>query len=198
MKENKLLSPKEASKHFSVHVATLRGWADTGKIEIVRTVGGQRRYIIYEETGEELICYCRVSSYKQKDDLERQVIYMQEKYPDAKIIKDIGSGLNFKRKGIKAILEQAMSGSKLKVVVAHRDRLGRFAFDLLQWIIERTGGSIVVLDKTELSPEQELTTDLLSILHVFSCRLHGLRSYRNQVSQALSKKGAKEDIKKMD
>jgi predicted site-specific integrase-resolvase len=115
---------------------------------------------------------------------------MRKRFPEAEIVKDIGSGLNFKRKGLKTVLERAMQGERLKVVAAHRDRLSRFGFDLIKWIVERSAGEVVVLDKTELSPEQELTKDLLSILHVFSARLHGLRSYKDKVKQALSDKGA--------
>lgn len=119
---------------------------------------------------------------------------MQSKYPEAEIIKDISSGLNYKRKGLKAILGRAMQGDKLKVVVAHKDRLTRFGFDLIEWIIEQSGGKVVVLKQTNLSPEQELTKDLLSILHVFSCRMHGLRNYKSQVRQALSKPETKANV----
>lgn len=111
---------------------------------------------------------------------------MREAYPQAEIVKDIGSGLNFKRKGFKALLERAMSGDKLTVVVAHRDRLCRFGFDLVRDIIERSGGRIMVLNETRLSPEQELVTDLLSIIHIFSARLHGLRSYKNKIREDVS------------
>jgi len=96
--KTKKLTPKEAAEYFSVHVHTLRQWDKSGKIKSERTPGGNRRYII-EIKDEFHICYCRVSSYKQKDDLARQVEFMQKKFPNAEIIKDIGSGLNFKRKG---------------------------------------------------------------------------------------------------
>jgi len=119
---------------------------------------------------------------------------MQSKYPEAEIIKDISSGLNYKRKGLKAILGRAMQGDKLKVVVAHKDRLTRFGFDLIEWIVELRFGKILVLKQTNLSPEQEITTDLLSILHVFSCRMQGLRNYKSQVRQALSDNQAKTDV----
>ncbi|MCP4054556.1 MAG: IS607 family transposase, partial [Mesoflavibacter sp.] len=128
----------------------------------------------------------------------RQVDLMQEKYPDAKVIKDIGSGLNFKRKGLKAILEQAIKGDCVNLYIAHKDRLCRFGFDLIEWIFKRNNGKIVVLNEIDLSPDQELTQDLLSILHVFSCRMHGLRSYRKQISKAFSNKGAEEDLQKLD
>lgn len=172
---------------------TLRKMADDGRIETIR-VSGQRRYNVDAFLGlqqrQSVICYCRVSSYKQKDDLERQVSFMRGKYPDSEIIKDIGSGLNFKRLGLKAILERAMRGDRLHVVVAHRDRLARFGSELIRFVIESNGGKLVVLSEDSLSPEQELTKDLLNIIHVFSCRMHGLRNYKKQVSEALSNKTA--------
>jgi predicted site-specific integrase-resolvase len=114
---------------------------------------------------------------------------MREQYSGAEVIKDIGSGLNYKRRGLKSLLELAMRGEQLEIVVAHRDRLARFGFELIKWIVQQNGGKIVVLKQTNLSPEQELTNDLLSILHVFSSRrylMHGLRNYKKQVRQALS------------
>lgn len=79
-----------------------------------------------------------------------------------------------------------MRGDKLKVVVAHRDRLARFGYELIRFIIESNGGQLVVLSEDSLSPAEELTKDLLNIIHVFSCRMHGLRNYKKQISEALS------------
>lgn len=189
---------REATKRLGCHQNTLRKWANEGKIPHIKTESGQRRYDVDAFLGKQTttiaICYCRVSSPKQRDDLERQVNFMREKYHQAEIIKDIGSGLNFKRKGLLSILERAMLGDSIKLVVAHRDRLARFGFDLIRHIIERNGGELVVLDQTTYSPEEELTQDLLNILHVFSCRMHGLRNYKKQVHQALSNQGATGDI----
>ncbi|BAP54456.1 site-specific integrase-resolvase [Thioploca ingrica] len=111
---------------------------------------------------------------------------MQQHYSDAEIVKDIGSGLHFKRKGLNAILERAMHGDCIRLVVAHRDRLARFGADLVRFIIETNGGKLVVLSEDSLSPEPELTRDLLNIIHVFSCRMHGLRKYKKQVYQIIS------------
>jgi putative resolvase len=83
-------------------------------------------------------------------------------------------------------------------VVAHKDRLMRFSFELIEWIVQRSGGEVVVLKQTYLSTEQELTADLLNILHVFSCRLHGLKHYKKQVYKALSDKSTETDIQKVD
>ena len=186
----KYLPSREASKILGLHPNTLRTYADNGTIESYKTESGQRRYNVEAYLGLQkhstTLCYCRVSSPKQREDLERQINFMQSKYPKAEIIKDIGSGLNYKRRGLKTILERAMRGEQLEIMVAHKDRLARFGFELIESIINQSGGKIVVLNKTNLSPEQELTNDLLNILHVFSCRMHGLRNYKKQVSQALS------------
>ena len=111
---------------------------------------------------------------------------MRGAYPKAEIVQDIGSGLNFKRKGLRSILGRLLRGEKLEVVVAHRDRLARFGVGLLDYLIEATGGTLVVLDKrTDATPEGELTEDLLAILHHFSCRMHGHRSHANKKDTSL-------------
>ena len=185
----KYIKGKEACGRLGVCMNTLRKMADDGRIETIR-VSGQRRYNVDVYLGlqqrQSTICYCRVSSHKQRDDLERQVAFMQERYPQAEVVKDIGSGINFKRKGLKAILERAMHGDKLLLVVAHRDRLARFGVELIKQVIEFNGGQLVVLSEDSLSPPEELTKDLLNIIHVFSCRMPGLRHYKKQVSEALS------------
>ena len=197
----KYYSSREASKILDVHANTLRKWADDGTIETIKTASGQRRYNLeqYTKVGKlTVVCYCRVSSAKQRDDLARQVDFMREKYPNAEIIKDVGSGLNFKRKGLKAILERAMRGDSIELVVAHRDRLARFGQDLIKHVIEFNGGKLVVLDQSACSPEEELTKDLLNILHVFSCRMHGLSNYKKQVAQATSNSAEQSAIQPMD
>jgi predicted site-specific integrase-resolvase len=90
-------------------------------------------------------------------------------YPQAEIIKDIGSGLNFKRKGLQTLLERLLREDKLKVVVAHRDRLARFSFDLIKFLVEKNGGELLVLDTPLASAEAELTAELLATLHHCSC-----------------------------
>lgn len=193
---------KNAAKRLGLHPNTLRKMADEGKIEHYKTEFGQRRYNVdaYLKVSKPktTICYCRVSSYKQKDDLQRQVEFMSNLYPTAEIVKDIGSGLNDKRKGLKSVLERAIRGEQLEVVVAYRDRLTRFGFGFISFVIEQNGGSVVVLNQINLSPEEELTTDLLSILHVFSCRMHGLRNYKNEVSKALSEQGTEQNLQPLD
>ena len=182
------VSARKASELLDYTPDHLRRLANEGKIDIIRTGGGHRRYdvdgyIKSKSKSIATVCYSRVSSTKQRDDLERQVEYMRSIYPAAEVIRDIGSGINFKRKGLRTLLERLMQGDKLQVVIAHRDRLARFGIDLIQYLIEQNGGELVVLDQTEHIPQEELTQDLLAILHVFSCRMHGLRSYRDKIKE---------------
>jgi len=198
----KYYTSREAAKILDVHPNTLRKWADDGTIEAIKTAAGQRRYNLdqYLQNNQQrtIVCYCRVSSAKQRDDLARQVDFMREKYPNAEIIKDVGSGLNFKRKGLKTLLERAMRGDSIELVGAHRDRLARFGQDLIRQVIEFNGGKLVVLDQSACSPEEELTKDLLNILHVFSCRMHGLRNYKKQIAQATGNDTEQGSVQQMD
>jgi len=191
----------EAVERTGLHPHTLRKYADEGIIPSVRTPSNQRLFDIDAWLGQQseaqTILYARVSSYKQKDDLQRQVEYLKSKEPYGEIVTDIGSGLNFKRKGLRTLLERSLSGDKLRVVVAHRDRLARFAFDLVAWLIERNGGEIVVLTKSHYaSPTDELLQDLLAVLSVFAGRMHGLRKYRDEIKadKTLSDSGTESDV----
>ena len=192
------LPSRKAAQQLGCHPNTLRKWADEGKIPYIKTASGQRRYhvdaFIGKPTTPMTVGYCRVSSPKPRADLERPIEFMREQYPQAEIITDIGSGLNFKRKGLLSLLQRAMRGDSLKLVVAHRDRLARFGLELIKYIVENHGGELVVLDQTTYSPEPELSKDLLNILQVFSCRMHGLRNYQKQVSQALSRSKTKGEL----
>ncbi|SVB56423.1 uncharacterized protein METZ01_LOCUS209277 [marine metagenome] len=181
------VSQKEACKFFGVSTSTLRRWDKQNKIKTIRTPSNYRRYDIssVKQTknknsivmSKKKMCYCRVSSKKQMDDLERQKDYLKSKYPNHEIISDIGSGINWKRKGLLSILEQSNNGLIEEVVVAHKDRLARFAFELIQWLLEKNGCKLVVLNEP-ISEEEKLTDDILSIIHIFSCRKMGMRKYK--------------------
>lgn len=183
---------------------TLRKYADNGTIKAVKPNGRTRLFDVTDlhnlkgvpDGRPSVVCYCRVSSPKQKDDLARQVASMRQRFPQADIVQDIGSGLNFKRKGLRSVLQRLLQGDKFTLIVAHRDRLCRFGFDLVSYLFEQNGGEIVVLDNPEASPERELTEDLLAILHVFSCRMHGLRRYADQIKadKDLSDEGAEDPV----
>ena len=110
------------------------------------------------------------------------------------IIKDIGSGLNFKRKGLQKIIDYAIKGEVCEVVVAYKDRLARFGYDLVEHLIEEySNGKIVVLNNKDMSPEEELTKDLVAIINVFSSRLNGLRKYKNDIKNIKPNKTIKKD-----
>ncbi|GGA41841.1 hypothetical protein CYANOKiyG1_60370 [Okeania sp. KiyG1] len=108
---------------------------------------------------------------------------MQNQYPEAEVIKDIGSGLNFKRKGLRAILDKLLQGDQLTIIVTCRDRLTRFGFELIQYLVEQNGGKIVVQGQNIYCPESEMVADVLSIIHIFSCRVHGLRKYKQKIKE---------------
>jgi predicted site-specific integrase-resolvase len=180
------VSSKKARQILGVSGNTLRSWAAKGSIRFIRTESGYRRYdlsSVFPETDKRRVCYCRVSSAKQKDDHERQKAFMQDRYPEHEVVTDIGSGLNFKRPGMRALLESCVRGDVEEIVVAHRDRLARFGSQLFEVVLSVHGGRLLVLEEESLSPEEELTRDLLSIIHVFSCRLHGLRKYGNKIKK---------------
>ena len=182
-------TPRETSEILGISIDRLRRLAENGTISTIRTPGGQRRYDVQgyldaqTETDITTLGYCRVSGKGQAEALASQVACVQKQYPEAEIIRDFGSGINFKRKGLISLLERVLRGDKLRVVVAHRDRLARFGSEVIQFLVEQNGGEVVVLDQTVCSPEQELTEDLLTILDVFSRRLSGLRRYRDQIKE---------------
>jgi putative resolvase len=208
-KRRKLFKPMQASRYFGVTTETLRRWESKGLIYSIRAnngTSGQRLYDIdsygrfydtkketkkNEETGKHQtdktkvgFCYCRVSTTKQKDDLHRQEEFLKEKFPEYEVVSDIGSGLNFKRPGILKLLARAINGDVKEVVVAHKDRMCRFGFQLLEWLFEHCGSKIVVLDESDqASPEQELCKDVLSIINVFSSRINGRRKYKKKENE---------------
>jgi len=128
------------------------------------------------------VIYARVSSSHQKEagDLQRQVEDLQESYPEHNVIKDIGSGLNFKRPGLQALLEQVYSGTVSEVVVRHKDRLCQYGLEILEFIFKKAGTKLVVLSNEQETSTKELADDLLAITTVFVARHNGQRSAENR------------------
>lgn len=180
------VSNKEACRLYSVSGNTLRSWADKGRVIYKRTPSNQRIYLInssntfasdtFNENKQNYL-YARVSSSKQKDDLVRQSTFLQTKYPNHIIIKDIGSGLNYKRKGLLKLLELSCKGLVNEVVIYSKDRLCRFGYELIEWLFLQHNTKLVVLEQIDKSPEQEFSEDILSILQVFACHWNGKRKY---------------------
>jgi putative resolvase len=193
---------KEASKILGVHQRTLYQWEEKGEIETIRTSGNKRLYNIkkylaskvkannicdklddLDNKNEKLnICYVRVSTQNQKDDLERQKLLMTTKYPNNIIIEDIGSGLNLNKRGINKIIHLAIKGKINELVVSYKDRLTRFGFELIEEIITKySNGKIIILNKSEeISQEEELVKDVMAIMNVYVAKINGLRRYKNK------------------
>ena len=184
----KYISPIQAQKLYGYHPKTLANWADDGKIEYIRTPGGQRRYLVSSlestveaKSAEKTILYCRVSNHSQKDDLDTQVIELTRRAPEAEVIREIGSGLNFKRKKFTALMQRVADKEISQIVIGHKDRLCRFGFDFVEWFCNLNGCKITVLGKTELTQHQELMQDFMAIIHCFSSKLYFLRKYKEKI-----------------
>jgi putative resolvase len=192
---NKFLSIQQAAKFLGVSPQTLRRWEKEKKITPShRTEGGQRRYDITKlhpfdptskVTDRPTIAYARVSSHDQKEDLQRQV-HMLEIYCSAKgwtfsIVKDLGSGMNYNKRGLKQLLEQIMNGQIGRLVLTHKDRLLRFGAELVFSLCAVKNIEVVIINQgDEPSFEEELAKDVLEIITVFSARLYGSRSHKNK------------------
>lgn len=196
-KEKIFITIGQASTLSGLDVQTLRKMVDASQIHGYKTPTGQRRinreslqklcYNNISNEDQQLVkkqnfLYTRVSTKKQLDDLSRQVKYVSRpEYSEYIIIQDIGSGINFKRKGLQTILDSCIQRTIGEIVVAHRDRLSRFAFDLIEILVTKAGGKITVLDSEKnQSSENELAEDLLSIIHIFNCRQMEKRSYKTK------------------
>lgn len=178
---------------LDVHYQTLYRMEDRGEIDVIRSKGNHRLYNLekymkennIEKPNKLKICYCRVSSGKQKDNLKNQVSFMKKNYPNHEIIKDIGSGLNMKRKGLQRILELAIEGKINEIVVAYKDRLTRFGYDMIEWIVDKySNGKIIIVNRNEEeTPEEEITKDILQIMNVYVAKINGRRKYSKKVKQ---------------
>jgi|LakMenEpi03Aug12_release.lakeMendotaPanAssembly.Ray.scaffolds.fasta_scaffold256425_3 putative resolvase len=187
-----IYTPQEVAQLYDVSTETVRLWSLTGKILAVKTKGGHRRYILNDQPekliNKQKIIYARVSSKKQEDDLIRQIEFLKDRYPTYTIISDIGSGINFKRKGLQTILEGVIKGTIGEVVVAHRDRLCRFGFELFEILFKETGSILTVVETPHTKdPTIELSEDLMSIVTVFTARYYGTRKYKHKGSNDNSK-----------
>ena len=188
--------PKEFAELLNVSVKTLQRW-DREKTLVANRTPTNRRYYTYDQylqfkgIGKDadfrkIVIYTRVSTRNQTDDLENQVDFLQT-YVNAKgliadeIIRDYGSGLNYNRKKWNQLLGEVMENKVKMILVSHKDRFVRFGFDWFEKFCNKFNVEIVVVKNEKLSPQKELVQDIVSILHVFSCRLYGLRKYKKQI-----------------
>ena len=179
------------AKIIGVTPQTLRNWDRSGKLHPHHTSSNGYRYYSEDQlnavTGiqmapKKVIGYCRVSSPKQKDDLERQVenlrTYLYAQGKPFEIIIDVGSGINYKKKGLQDLIRRIESNQAEKVVILYKDRLLRFGFELIETIAAIHGCKIEIVDTTQKSEQQELVEDLVQIITMFSCKLQGKRAHK--------------------
>ena len=192
---NKLLTISEAAKALGVSAQTLRRWDREGKLKPEHTKGGQRRYDIsalrpelfraVDDAERKTIAYARVSSHDQKDDLERQKqvleVYCAAQGWTFEIVSDLGSGMNYHKKGLRRLIDNIIDNNIGRLVLTHKDRLLRFGAELVFAICEARNVEVVILNKGEDTTfEQDLATDVLEIITVFSVRLYRARSRKNK------------------
>jgi len=178
----------KAREYYSISAPTLRHWSETNKISSQQLPTGRYKYWIADikkkgnnnKTGQTTIIYSRVSSTKQSRDLTRQEHYLKSKYPTAESRTDIGSGLNYKRPGFKAILQSLFKGNIKEVVVAHKDRFTRFGFEFFEWLFNQFGAVLTSLENEKYTDGtgNDLTDDLMSVITVFTARYYGSRKYK--------------------
>lgn len=184
----RLITIGELAELKAVSVDTIRRWEKEGKISSIRTDGGHRRYKLsdfVEEKPGKTIAYARVSSTEQKADLDRQDLvlsaYCQSHCWNFEVIRDLGSGLNYRKKGLQKLLDAILNGDVSRLVLTHKDRLLRFGSELIFAVCEHHGVEVIVLNRKEdASFEEDLAQDVLEIITVFSARLYGSRSHKNK------------------
>ena len=190
--------PKDFAELVGVSVKTLQRWDRDGILKANRTPTNRRYYtydqylqfrgIQTENDIRDVVIYARVSAWNQKDDLKNQVEFLKQ-FCNSKgmivsqCIEEFGSGLNYNRKKWNKLLEEVME-NKIKIIaISNKDRFIRFGYDWFEKFCERFHTKIIIVNNEALSPNEEFVQDIISILHVFSCRLYGLRKYKNQIKK---------------
>lgn len=179
------VTPKQASEYYKISKESLRLKAISNEIEFITTNGGHHRYKIIPIITNPLIrkkfIYARVSSSKQKKDLFKQIKFIQQKFPKFTVIKDIGSGFNFQRKGFISILEQVMSGNVEEIAIAHNDRLTRIGFEFIVFICKKFNTKLTILsNKDDKEPRNEFTDEFISVITYYTSKFYGMRKYNLQ------------------
>lgn len=198
----------EFSKIVGVSVHTLQRWDREGRLKPSRTPGNRRVYTdkdVAQALGSKIsqvdrrtVAYTRVSSQAQKPDLDNQVTLLQQYCAASGIVvgewvKEIGGGLNFSRPKFLKIIDGIITGRIECLVIAHKDRLARFGFEMIEHLCATHDCKLVIMDNEAVSPEQEMIQDMLAIVHCFSARLYGLRNYRKALRKALENDTSAQD-----
>ena len=191
----KLVTIQEAASFLGVSPQTMRRWEREGKgVPFQKTAGGQRRYDLTKLHSRDIpsskhkqltLAYARVSCHDQKEDLQRQEkmlqMYCASHGWSFEIISDLGSGMNYSKRGLKKLLNRILNNEICRLVLTHKDRLLRFGAELVFALCEAKGIEVILINKgNEPSFEEELAADVLEIITVFSARLYGSRSRKNK------------------
>jgi predicted site-specific integrase-resolvase len=182
----------EAAKLLGISIQTLRRWEETGYLMPTKKSKGNTRYynldqlLGKEKSASDLtVAYARVSSHDQKEDLKRQAevlaTYCAKQGWNFQVIEDLGSGMNYQKKGLKTLIQWILERKISRLVVTHKDRLLRFGAELIFALCEARQIEVILINKgDEVSFEEELAQDVLEIITVFSARLYGSRSKKNK------------------
>ena len=192
-----IYKPKEFAKLLNVSVKTLQRWDTEGNLVAHRNIKN-RRYYTHEQyiiatnqntdTAKKVVIYARVSTANQKDDLQNQIEFLQ-KFANANgiivdnVISDIGSGLNYSRRKWNELIKSCMQNEISTIIISNKDRFIRFGYDWFEQLLSSYGVKILVVNNEKLSPNEELVQDLISIINVFSCKIYGLRKYKNKIKE---------------
>lgn len=200
------ISIGKAARELGVAQETLRRWEAAGKITVERTPQGHRRYDLNQLrhlvptknlSGKPTLVYARVSSHDQKEDLKRQIIVLEAFCAahgwNFEVIQDLGSGLNYSKRGLRQLIKRICKGDIERLVLTHKDRLLRFGAELIFAICESFGVEVVIINASEDGNfEDDLVQDVLEIITVFSARLYGSRSRKNKKLIETLQQAAKE------
>ena len=189
---NRFIKIGEAAKILGVSIQTLRRWEEIGYLVPERRSQGKTRYYDLDQLmGKKIlendltVAYARVSSHDQKEDLQRQAevlaTYCTKQGWNFQVVQDLGSGMNYQKKGLKTLINMILEKKISRLVLTHKDRLLRFGAELIFALCEAKHIEVVIINKgDEVSFEEELAQDVLEIITVFSARLYGSRSRKNK------------------
>lgn len=195
-----MFSTGKAAAYLGIGVKTLQRWDREGRLKPERTDTGRRMYskaaldAFMRRTpsvAKAPVAYCRVSSGAQKPDLKNQRRVLEEfcaarGLANVEFVEEVGAGLNLKRPKFLALMDRIEATQVSHLIIAHKDRLVRFGFSWFERFCFEHGTELLVLNQEQLSPEQEMVQDLLTIVHCFSARLYGLGNYRKKLNEALA------------
>lgn len=189
-----MYKPKDFAKLIGVTVKTLQRWDNDG-ILVAKRNPKNRRYYTQEQLMEylniskitdKIVIYSRVSTANQKQDLENQIEFLKQ-FANARgmvvseVYTDIGSGLNYNRKMWNKLIKDCMDGNVKTIIISNKDRFIRFGFDWYESLLRDYGTDIIIVNNESMSPQEEMIQDLISIIDVFSCKVYGLRKYKNAI-----------------